>query len=276
MGVLTAEQCASFRKRGFLRLESAFDEQQAASQREQIWRELSDVYGVREADRGTWKQPARQLRRAREHPTHLGMATARLTGAIDDLLGPGEWQRVGSTHWGSVLFTFPNAEEWDVPRKTWHWDNPIAPHLSGCAALQLFSLLAPLEPGGGATVFVEGMHRVLVDYFERLGPGERSAKHGKHRARVMKGHPWLRRLQEDDPPVDDRIRFFMEDGSVIDGHEVRVNEMVGDPGDVYLLHPLLVHTWAPNASDRPRMMRSKQVTKKDFDWGYMAGQVADV
>lgn len=276
MSVLTAEQRATFRRRGFLRLESAFDEEQAAEQREQIWRELRDVYGVREHDRGTWQQPAKQLRRAREHPGHLAMATARLTGAIDELLGPGDWQRVGPRHWGSVLFTFPNAETWDVPRKTWHWDNPIPPHLSGCAALHLFSLLASLEPGGGATVFVEGMHRVVVDDFVRLGPDERQAKHGTHRARVMRADPWLRRLQADDPPVDDRIRLFMNEGSEIGGHEVRVNEMVGNAGDVYVLHPLLAHTWAPNASDRPRMMRSKQVTKNGFDWGYMAGPVGEV
>lgn len=274
MPVLSEEERAQFESRGFVRLARAFSEDQAAAQRDLIWSELRDAYGVIESDRGTWVQPSRQLRRSRDHADHLSMATDRLLGAIDELLGEGAWQRLGPKHWGSVLFTFPNATSWDVPKKTWHWDSSIPGHMEGCGALHLFSLLAPLEPGGGATVFVEGMHHVLLDYYRSLSAEQQGEKHTVHRARVMAGDAWLQRLQKNDPPVDDRRRLFMGEGGEIGGHHVRVNEMTGEAGDVYILHPLLTHTWAPNASDRPRMMRSKQVTRKDFDWSYMIGEVA--
>ncbi|MDG2304139.1 MAG: hypothetical protein P8R42_05695 [Candidatus Binatia bacterium] len=58
-----------------------------------------------------------------------------------------------------MLFTFPNADTCNVLRKTWRWDNPITPHREGCAAVWMFSFLAPMRPGGGVTVIVEGTHR---------------------------------------------------------------------------------------------------------------------
>ncbi len=269
MAVLSDEQVEQFRDRGFVRLEGVFGEGQAAEQRDLIWSELRDVYRVIEGDRSTWRQPAKQLRRTRDDPKHLTMGTDRLVDALDGLLGEDDWTKLGPEHWGSVLFTFPNAEAWDVPQKTWHWDNPIPPHLDGCTAVHVFSLLAPLEPGGGATVFIEGMHRVLIDYFTRLSPEEKKSKHAKHRQRAMKSDPWLRRLQTNEPSVANRVKFFMEEGTRIGDAEVRVHEMTGNAGDVYFIHPLLAHTWAPNASERPRMMRAKLVMKNDFDWSYM-------
>lgn len=265
MSVLTAQQLEQFHDRGFVRLERGFEDSLAAEQRDSIWRELRDDYGVIEADRSTWSQPSKQLRRTRDAPALRAIATDRVRDALDSLLG--SWEALGPEHWGSVLFTFPNSDAWDVPRKTWHWDNPITPHLEGCAAVQMFSLLAPMRPGGGATVVVEGMHRVLIDYFKRLSPGERKSTHAKHRKRAMKTDVWLRRLQADDPHVEDRVQFFMKEGGSIGGVNVKVRELTGDAGDVYFVHPLLAHTWAPNALDVPRMMRSKMVLKEGFDWG---------
>lgn len=274
MSVLTQEDHRCFRETGFLRLERAFGADLAEQQRTSIWKELGRQYGVRESDRDTWQQPPKQLRRTRDDPRFQAMGTERLRGALDELLGPDGWERSGKRNWGSVLFTFPNAKRWDVPAKTWHWDNPIPPHLDGCAAVQVFTLLADHEPGGGATVFVEGMHRVLVDYYQGLSAAERERKHAQHRAHAMKSHPWLDQLQWNDPPVSDRAALFLEEGATIGGVPVRVREMTGRAGDAYLVHPLLAHTWAPNASERPRMMRGKMVVKKGFDWAYLLAEAS--
>jgi hypothetical protein len=48
-------------------------------------------------------------------------------------------------------------------------------------------------------------------------------------------------------------RFMIEEGQAR-GLSVRVVEMTGDPGDVVVMHPFVLHTPAANALDTPRMM----------------------
>jgi hypothetical protein len=267
MAVLTEQQQRDFQSRGFVKLAGAFGGDHAADQRALIWQELREDYGILEHDRSTWRQPTKQLRRSRDNPIHNAMVTVRVIDALDSLLGQGEWTRDGKANWGSLLITFPNAAAWDVPQGTWHWDSPTPAHRHRVAGIQLFSFLAPTRPGGGATVFVEGIHHILLQYYAALSVDKRQAKHATHRKRLMSNHPWLRELSGVDHEVKDRKAFFMQQGGIIDGVEVRVLEMAGDPGDVYLLHPLLVHCWASNALDTPRMMRSKMIVRKDFQWG---------
>ena len=40
----------------------------------------------------------------------------------------------------------------------------------------------------------------------------------------------------------------------MDGVPVRVCEMLGEPGDVILMHPLMMHAPTPNVLATPRMM----------------------
>lgn len=51
----------------------------------------------------------------------------------------------------------------------------------------------------------------------------------------------------------------MKVGAVIDGNEVRVVEMTGEPGDVLLTHPLLLHAPSPNCAQDPRLVLSSTV-----------------
>jgi hypothetical protein len=54
----------------------------------------------------------------------------------------------------------------------------------------------------------------------------------------------------------------MGEGVEIDGVPVRVVELTGNPGDVYLTSLWVMHATAPNASSRPRMMRSRSFMRK--------------
>jgi hypothetical protein len=56
-----------------------------------------------------------------------------------------------------------------------------------------------------------------------------------------------------------RVRLFMEEGAEVDGAPVRVREMLGDPGDVFLMHPLTLHAPTPNVRSAPRMMLTQFV-----------------
>lgn len=268
MAILTDQQQRDFHSRGVVKLTGAFSEKHAAEQCAMIWQELREDYGILEHDRSTWRQPDKQLYRARDNPFHNTMVTAQIVDALDSVLGPGEWIRNGHSNWGSLLVTFPNATEWEVPQNPWHWDSTIPAHHHRVGAIQMFSLLTSMRPGGGATVFVEGCHRLLLQYYAALSADKRQDKHATHRKRFMSSHPWLRELSGAERKIKDRKAFFMQQGGLIDGVEVRVREMTGEPGDVYLLHPLLLHCWASNALDTPRMMRSKMIVRKDFQWGY--------
>jgi hypothetical protein len=69
-----------------------------------------------------------------------------------------------------------------------------------------------------------------------------------------------------EPGPEDRVAAFMERATDVDGVPLRVHEMTGEPGDAYLLHPLLAHSAAPNALDAPRVMRGKLLPRHGFDF----------
>jgi ectoine hydroxylase-related dioxygenase (phytanoyl-CoA dioxygenase family) len=45
----------------------------------------------------------------------------------------------------------------------------------------------------------------------------------------------------------------MREGTCVDGVTVRVVEMTGEAGDVYFMHPSLLHAPSPNACNQPRL-----------------------
>lgn len=45
----------------------------------------------------------------------------------------------------------------------------------------------------------------------------------------------------------------MDLSTAVDGAELRVVEMTGEPGDVFLAHPLILHAPATNCTTVPRM-----------------------
>jgi hypothetical protein len=45
-------------------------------------------------------------------------------------------------------------------------------------------------------------------------------------------------------------------------HTVRLEEMTGAPGDVFLMHPAVLHAPAHNALDRPRLMLTVSVYRR--------------
>jgi hypothetical protein len=51
----------------------------------------------------------------------------------------------------------------------------------------------------------------------------------------------------------------MSEGGVVDGVPVRVCEMLGEPGDVILMDPLMLHATTPNVRETPRMMLTEWV-----------------
>ena len=80
------------------------------------------------------------------------------------------------------------------------------------------------------------------------------------RDRLAERHAWLRDLWSNDNA--DRIRRFIVEGTQLEGHSLRVLELVGAPGDVVLMHPRLFHAPSRNVGVRPRMMVSQSLFRR--------------
>ncbi len=178
------------------------------------------------------------------------VGNAAVCGAIDDLLGRGNWGR--PERWGSLLVTFPESRDrWEVPCLNWHLDFPASRSPSGPAGVRIFTCLAKLPAGAGGTVFVAGSHK-LVRNLARESENLRSAD---ARMRLIGAYPWVKALCSRDEKAD-RVQRFMRAGTTIDKVQVRVVEMTGEAGDVILVHPMMLHAPAMNCSTVPRMVLS--------------------
>ncbi|HEX3364801.1 hypothetical protein [Phenylobacterium sp.] len=178
------------------------------------------------------------------------MASPAVRAVLDVLLG--QWEE--PAHWGLPLVSFHTGEvAWDVPREHWHIDLGARP--GDLRLARLFAILAPSRPGGGGTGYVAGSHRLFEALFEETGGALPSAQ---ARQRLEAGSPWFAALtsRRDE---GERIRRFMEAGSEVDGVRVRVCEMLGEPGDVIVMHPLMLHAPTPNVLATPRMMLTQFV-----------------
>ena len=89
----------------------------------------------------------------------------------------------------------------------------------------------------------------------RFGPAVRTQK--QWRTAFDANIPWFRALS-DPNDREARVDRFLSVTDV-DGVPTQVVELTGQPGDVVLCHPWLVHNGGPNANARPRMMRASRV-----------------
>lgn len=255
---LTPNERAAFERDGFLRLGGAFPDRIAHGLAERAWTALKERHGIDPTDRTTWRwDPGRRLHGAKNDWRHREIATARLTGAINDILGESTWQPPQS--WGSVMVTFPNATEpgWTVPAKIWHWDSRLPDNAAAPTNLTTFTYLNDVGPKGGGTLVVQGSHRLLKQFHGRLKSADRARDQRWHRQRFMRSHPWLLALSSEGQTRAERIERFMVKETMINGIGVRVVELCGEAGDAILCHPLLLHAASQNASDRPRLVMMK-------------------
>jgi ectoine hydroxylase-related dioxygenase (phytanoyl-CoA dioxygenase family) len=98
-------------------------------------------------------------------------------------------------------------------------------------------------------VVLAGSHRLVERHLRQADPTD-PGRSPVVRDAIFAAHPWLRDLR--------RLRH---QGAGVDGVEVRVVELTGEPGDVVFLHPHLFHAPAPNHSPHPRLMVTGGVTR---------------
>jgi len=262
-GVLTDAELREFDELGLVRLPQAFSRDDARAMEESIWR-FAERAGMVRDDPSTWLpgQLVGASPKLKRRPKFQTTWTEPVTSAIGQLLD-GAWD---GPRPNGLLVSFPTpGVPWRVPHLLWHPDyslRHVHPPLFG---VKTYGIINHIEPGGGATCVIAGSHRVLARFVATLPPEVLARKKGFQQANVrgklMRSHPWLEELSRDDGTDPDRNARFFTDGDV-DGCRVRVVELTGEPGDVYLSHPWTLHAIATNAGDRPRMMVSRNLYRR--------------
>ena len=249
---LTPEQLGEFDRRGVLRLRGLICADRVRRARDYVQRRLAllglwkdGAWCLGDSPRPQW--PATGLKTStmigNKHPdVEALLEEPALLAAVEALLGGGAFDRVAYPR-PSVLFTLPNSDTWTVPTG-WHVDTPRL--ASGRQpGVQLFTFLDTVEPRGGGTLVAAGSHRLLNE--------GRFVRANEIRQLLCRDVFFRNLYSEGQASVEDRARLLEQTGSVA-GVALEVMELTGSPGDAYLTDLRLLHTAAPNATDRPRVM----------------------
>ncbi len=249
--MLNDVQLEEFARDGIVRIPGAFAAEDAARMRDVLWSELAELYGMRPDDRSTWTtvRPTK-LTATKKNPAANAILGPPLRAALDQLLGPAGWTE--PSHQGQVLVTLPTNEPWSVPHLQWHTDVGFETlPQDELVGVKIWALLSDLEPGGGGTPQVAGSHRVITRHLNTTSERDFSTI----RDQVLSSHAWFRHLTREDRTNAAELMTEAD----LDGIPVRVVELTGQAGDVYITHPWILHSIAPNARDTPRMMRSRMI-----------------
>jgi hypothetical protein len=271
--MLTEQQRDEFHRFGILRVQGAIPARAANAMCDSVWEMLGRRYGVRREDSESWN--AQRIGGFKDRPSEITfeqVAPRGLRSIFDQLLGQDAWER--SENWGSLLVSFPGAYPeprdgaWYLPHQGWHLDAPVVRSLSHLYGLRVFTCLAEVSHAGGATLAVAGSARLAQGLAEARGVAKiRSADVRKG---LVQRYSWLKDLCSFDSSVD-RVQRFMTTTTALEGAEVRVVEMTGEPSDVYLMHPLMLHAASPNCLAVPRMALSSTVYQRGVDWNALYG-----
>ena len=257
---LSAEQRRRFDERGLVRLEGLIARDATEAMANRLWQEMARKHGIRRGDPATWrKERPAQFGPFQKTGAFNAMATPELRGVLDDLIGQDFWDEPRG--WGLPLVCFPTESgPWDVPHKIWHLDLTPDPRRVDMMVGRVFVLLAPLRAKGGGTLVATGSHRVVARMTAGLGAQLSSLE---VRKRLVQAHAWFADLMATPRPGDDRVARFMASATVADGVPLQVEEITGEPGDVFLMHPHALHGLSANTLDAPRLALTQTICPKD-------------
>ncbi|MBK1788518.1 phytanoyl-CoA dioxygenase family protein [Prauserella cavernicola] len=220
---LTPAQVEQFVRDGFVRLDRAFPSDVAGQCLDELWAET----GCDRNDPATWTRPVIRLGGFATEPFQRAASTTALHTAFDQLAGERAWvPRLG-------LGTFP--VRFPVPGEPgddgWHLDASFA------------------GPEGEARINLRSRERALLMLFlfSEVGPDDAPT-----RIRVG-SHLDVPPLLKDDGDEGREWLPLCQDAVAASEHRP-VELATGDPGDVYLCHPFLVHAAQPHRGRTPRFI----------------------
>lgn len=250
---LTPAEVAAFHDRGVVRVEQAFPHQVALEVQDVLWCEAGQRLGVRRDDPDSWPAGGWGTS-AQAKSVTTRVQTARLSAALDQLLGPGGWRypRRG----GGLLVGAPEpGRRWTLTDRAWHWDGDQQ------IGATMFCVFADVGPRSGGTLLVEGSGRLLLDWYRHRFAGgvpDPAPRNRELRPEFLAADPWLRRLSGRDPvphDPDDLLATYDDER----GHRLRVTEVTGRAGDVFVCHSNLLHASPVHTGSVPRFLAVRAI-----------------
>lgn len=211
---------------GFVRLDQAFSTDQAAA----AVTALLDQAGIDPAA-DSWPGPVHRIPGTMAPAVVATINTPRLVRAIDQLLGPGRWQR-RDTGFGTFPIRFPS--ETDPGDAGWHIDGSFGD-----------------PPDYEVNFASQGRALLLLMLFTDVGKHDAPT-----RIRVGSHLPVARALERIDGDV-----AFDPYAHAPETLELPIVDATGRAGTVYLCHPFLVHaaTW-PHRGRGPRVLAQPAIS----------------
>ncbi|KAF5377511.1 hypothetical protein D9615_005138 [Tricholomella constricta] len=246
---LNQEQVEQFLDDGYVVIKNAFTKEQADEWTASIWVRL----GLDPNDKSTWDRERIHL------PWHKRVAVAdfapRAWDAIQDLLGGADRIDEKSSSWGDSFIVNLGTDELERDNKSvdprdldnWHVDGDFFVHYldSPEQALLVIPIYSDIEPRGGGTMIspdgIDLIARYLAAHPEGVLPTELSFIPSTS----TYGNP------KDDPGYWSHLEEIK--------NCKRFVEMVGEVGDVVLMHPLMMHSASKNYTRAPRIITNPPV-----------------
>lgn len=243
MTALTAQQVETFVNDGLLRLPGCLSPDVIDPLVSRAWQRLS----VDPDDPATWDKEIAYL----DHETRLPVrdVAPHAWAAICQLLGGEEqieprpipigrsfhFQTVESTIWSDafIINFHRDATGPAVPPSAqtpgWHKDGSYFRHFLDSPEQSLLTLIywSDVQPGGGGTLVAR----------DSIGPV----------ARYLRDHP---------EGIDDGCGHLVSQCT-------QFEELAARAGDVFLVHPFMLHASSPNRSGRPRVLSNPSVARRD-------------
>jgi hypothetical protein len=261
--ILSREEVEQFEELGYLKLKGAFPRETARQIHDFMWSELGRLHGFQKSDPTTWQKEGwnrdhlsaswtkLRLNRSKDHPVYEGIASRRMKAAIEELAQ--EHALSLSQSWGAFTPRFPSLEKataWDLGRRWSCYGSPIRKWMMGVR-----TFFTDVVPQGGGVLLVEGSHRLVHAYFDGLRLSERMVTGQAHTDHFYQRHAYFRELVGHEANVVDRVHYFMEQKTNVDGVPLRVVELTGEPGDAVFYNRSLVCGRGRNMTDQPVFTR---------------------
>jgi hypothetical protein len=262
--MLSAEQRRIFDERGIVRLPAAVATSVVAALRDEV---LAWIAARRLAPDspppGFTLNPSQLASVANAHGFEEVWGGGVLS-ALDDILGVGAWH--APKHAGQLLsMPWPlRGVRWELPHKTWHLDYRAPGEAKGMPGVQLFLCVDRIEPRAGGTLVAAGTPRLIDAIRRREGPAWPGRSADVRRA-LSDQVPWFRELCSL-RAGEDRAARFMNDAVLEGGVSLQVVELAGEPGDVFAMHPWMVHNLSPNCGARPRLVLTERIRATRSPW----------
>lgn len=221
--MLSDDEVAAFVRDGFVRVAGAVPRDVADQCRDELWA----ATGCDPDDQATWTAPVIRIEGMGTPPFRAAANAEPLVEAFDQLVGAGRW--VPRTGLGTFPIRFPSDEPpgdagWHLEGSFSGADGKYRVNLeSRGRALLLLFLFSEVGPDDAPTRIRVGSHLDVPPLLAGAGPD---------------GRDWFELCADAVPASAHRPKALA----------------TGQPGDVFLCHPFLVHAAQPHRGRVPRFM----------------------